>query len=48
MVREAEPLRAAFFEVDGQVFQKVVDYPDVELACYDLTGSRILFRKPIG
>ena len=32
VVREAEPLRAAFFEVDGQVFQKAVDYPDVELA----------------
>ncbi|OBA89887.1 hypothetical protein A5662_23630 [Mycobacteriaceae bacterium 1482268.1] len=38
-VREAEPLRAAFFESDGQVFQKVVDYPDVELARYDLTSS---------
>ena len=34
VVREAEPLRAAFFQVDGQVFQKVVDYPDVELARY--------------
>ncbi|MGN6334847.1 AMP-binding protein, partial [Mycobacterium sp.] len=40
VVREAEPLRAAFFEVDGQVFQKTVDYPDVELARYDLTGSQ--------
>ncbi len=40
VVREAEPLRAAFFEVDGQVFQKVVDYPDVELARYDLMGSQ--------
>jgi amino acid adenylation domain-containing protein/thioester reductase-like protein len=39
-VREAEPLRAAFFQVDGQVFQKTVDYPDVELARYDLTGSQ--------
>ena len=39
VVREAEPLRAAFFEVDGQVYQKVVDYPDVELAYYDLIGS---------
>ena len=38
-VREAEPLRASFFEVDGQVFQKVVDYPEVELAHYDLTAS---------
>src|SRR5580692_3825818 len=40
VVREAEPLRAAIFEVDGQVFQKPVDYPDVELACYDLMGSQ--------
>jgi amino acid adenylation domain-containing protein/thioester reductase-like protein len=40
VVREAEPLRAAFFQVDGQVFQKTVDYPDVELACYDLVGSQ--------
>ena len=31
VVCEAEPLRAAFFQVDGQVFQKTVDYPDVEL-----------------
>ena len=30
-IREAEPLRAAFFEVDGQVFQTPVDYPDIEL-----------------
>jgi nonribosomal peptide synthetase DhbF len=44
VVREAEPLRAAFFEVDGQVFQKVIDYPDVELACHDLTGS----QDPVG
>src|SRR5437879_3905345 len=40
VVQEAEPLRAVFFEVDGQIFQKVVDYPDVELACYDLMGSK--------
>ncbi|MDH6199286.1 amino acid adenylation domain-containing protein/thioester reductase-like protein [Mycobacterium frederiksbergense] len=40
VVREAEPLRAAFFEEDGQVFQKTVDYPDVELACHDLMGSQ--------
>ena len=40
VVREAEPLRATFFEVDGQVFQKLVDYPDVELARYDLIGSQ--------
>src|SRR5262249_32652664 len=39
-VREAEPLRAAFFQVDGQLFQKPVDYPEVELARYDLIGSQ--------
>ena len=39
-VREAEPLRAAFFEIDGQVFQKPVDYPDVDLARFDLVGSQ--------
>ena len=39
-VREAEPARAAFFEVDGQVFQRAIDYPDVELAFYDLSCSR--------
>src|SRR6201996_8136439 len=40
VVREAEPLRAAFFQVDGQVFQNTVDYPDVEVARYDLIGSQ--------
>jgi amino acid adenylation domain-containing protein/non-ribosomal peptide synthase protein (TIGR01720 family) len=40
VLREAEPLRAVFFQVDGQVFQKTVDYPDVELARYDLIGSQ--------
>ena len=39
VVREAEPVRAAIFEVDGQVFQRAMDYPDVELAFYDLRGS---------
>ncbi|WP_442791741.1 amino acid adenylation domain-containing protein [Mycolicibacterium sp. ND9-15] len=39
-VREAEPLRAAFFEVDGQVFQKLIDYPCVELARFDLLDSK--------
>ncbi|MCG7611188.1 MULTISPECIES: condensation domain-containing protein, partial [Mycobacterium] len=39
VVREAEPLRATFFEVDGQVYQKAVDYPDVELAFHDLRGA---------
>ena len=37
VVREAEPLRAAFFEVDGQVFQRVVDDPDVGLTFHDVS-----------
>ena len=40
VVQEAEPVRAAFFEVDGQVFQRAIDDPDVELAFYDLSCSR--------
>ncbi|WP_231984162.1 condensation domain-containing protein, partial [Mycobacterium sp. E342] len=40
VVREAEPGRAAFCEVDGQVVQRVIDYPDVELAFYDLRGAQ--------
>ncbi|MEB4207467.1 non-ribosomal peptide synthetase, partial [Mycobacterium sp. 94-17] len=36
---EAEPVRAAFFEQNGRVFQRVIDHPDVKLAFYDLTGS---------
>ncbi|SPM37061.1 non-ribosomal peptide synthetase, partial [Mycobacterium rhizamassiliense] len=38
-VQEAEPARAAFFEVDGRVFQRAVDYSDVKLDFHDLTGS---------
>ena len=40
VVGEAETLRATFFEVDGEVFQRAIDYPDVELTFCDLTGSR--------
>ncbi|HEX9832250.1 MAG TPA: condensation domain-containing protein, partial [Mycobacterium sp.] len=39
VVREAEPGRTAFFEVGGQVLQRAIDYPDVELEFYDLIGS---------
>jgi len=39
VVAEAEPVRASFFEVDGQVFQRAIDYPDVELAFYDVSRS---------
>ena len=38
VAREVEPGRAAFFEVDGQVFQRVIDDPEVGLVCYDLCG----------
>ncbi|BBZ18087.1 non-ribosomal peptide synthetase [Mycolicibacterium gadium] len=40
VVREAEPLRVSCAEIDGQVFQTPVDYPDVQLAFHDLSGSR--------
>ncbi|WP_156675079.1 non-ribosomal peptide synthetase, partial [Mycobacterium sp. E2989] len=38
-LREAEPVRATFFAEDGQVLQKTIDEPDVELAFHDLRGS---------
>jgi amino acid adenylation domain-containing protein/non-ribosomal peptide synthase protein (TIGR01720 family) len=37
---EAEPIRATFFEVDGQVFQRPIDNPEVELPVYDLTQEQ--------
>ena len=40
VVDEAEPIRARFFEVDGQVFQKIADCPEITLDFYDLSGSR--------
>ena len=40
VVQEAEPARAAIFEVDGEVFQRAIDDPDVEVAFYDLSDSR--------
>lgn len=36
VLAEAEPARAAFFELNGQVFQQAIDYPEVELPFYDL------------
>ena len=38
-LQEAEPCRAAFFKTDGQVFQRAIDDPDVELVFHDLSGS---------
>jgi amino acid adenylation domain-containing protein/non-ribosomal peptide synthase protein (TIGR01720 family) len=40
VMQEAEPVRATLFEVDGQVFQKATDYPDVEVALHDLSDAR--------
>ena len=39
-LQEAEPCGAAFFEVDGQAFQRAIDYPDAVLVFYDLSCSR--------
>ncbi|WP_131812455.1 non-ribosomal peptide synthetase, partial [Mycobacterium mantenii] len=38
-VQEAEACRAGIFAVDGQVLQRAVDYPEVELAFFDLSRS---------
>jgi amino acid adenylation domain-containing protein/non-ribosomal peptide synthase protein (TIGR01720 family) len=39
VMREAEPTRAAIFEVDGQVFQRAGD-PEFDIAFHDLSDSR--------
>ena len=39
VLREAEPFRAAIFEVDGQVYQRAIDYPKFELPFFDLSCS---------
>ncbi|OSC42929.1 non-ribosomal peptide synthetase [Mycobacterium decipiens] len=38
VVGEAEPLRASIIETGGQLYQKVVDHPDVAVSCHDLSG----------
>ncbi|WP_082983579.1 non-ribosomal peptide synthetase, partial [Mycobacterium scrofulaceum] len=38
-VEEAEPTRVCFAEADGQVFQRLMAYPDIDLAFHDLSGS---------
>jgi glycopeptidolipid biosynthesis protein len=38
-VAEAEPSRVSFFEIDGQVVQRPIDDPHVELKFHDLIGS---------
>ncbi|MCV6979911.1 hypothetical protein H7I53_06670 [Mycolicibacterium pulveris] len=40
VMKEAEPARAAIFEVDGQVLQQAIEDPDVDVAFHDLTDSR--------
>ncbi len=39
VMREAEPARAAIFDVDGQVFQRAGD-PEFDIAFHDLSESR--------
>ena len=39
VVHEAEPIRATFVEVDGQVLQRVLEYPDVEPTVFDVSGA---------
>ncbi|WP_144209463.1 non-ribosomal peptide synthetase, partial [Mycobacterium tilburgii] len=45
VVAEAEPGRASFFEADGHVMQKAVDYDDTELEFHDLRGADDPLRK---
>ncbi|WP_263597424.1 condensation domain-containing protein, partial [Mycobacterium simulans] len=40
VVDEAEPLRVVFCEVDGEVFQRAIDDPDVGVARHDLRHSQ--------
>ncbi|GFG73613.1 hypothetical protein MBOT_09780 [Mycobacterium botniense] len=37
VMQEAEPVRVSCFEVDGQVYQRAVDYPNIELDFYDVS-----------
>ncbi len=39
-MQEAEPARAAIVEVDGRVFQRAVDHPDLEVEFFDFSESR--------
>ncbi|MCV7009258.1 non-ribosomal peptide synthetase [Mycobacterium gordonae] len=38
-IADCEPLRAVIVEAKGQVYQKVVDYPDVAVPFRDVSGS---------
>ena len=39
VMAEAEPLRVSCFEVDGRLFQKAADYPDIGVDYHDLTAA---------
>jgi non-ribosomal peptide synthetase component F len=39
VVEEAEPIRSVFFEIDGQVYQRPLDNPDIELGIFDLSHA---------
>ncbi|OLP02712.1 non-ribosomal peptide synthetase, partial [Mycolicibacterium porcinum] len=39
VVQEVEPGRATFYEASGQIFQRVLELPSVELPFFDLTES---------
>lgn len=39
VMQEAEPLRVTCFEDDGQIYQKAIEYTDIELDFFDLTDS---------
>ncbi|OBH02893.1 non-ribosomal peptide synthetase, partial [Mycobacterium sp. E1747] len=44
-LREAEPIRAAFYSEDGQVLQRAIDDPEVDLAFHDLRASEDAVRE---
>ncbi|BBZ76973.1 hypothetical protein MANY_23100 [Mycolicibacterium anyangense] len=39
VMQEAEPLRVTCFEDDGQVYQRPVDYPEIDIEFHDLTAA---------
>ncbi|CDP88242.1 linear gramicidin synthetase subunit D [Mycolicibacterium farcinogenes] len=39
VLKEAEPLRVGFFAAGGQVFQRLIDYPDADPDFYDLRSA---------
>ncbi|MGD1344654.1 amino acid adenylation domain-containing protein [Mycobacterium seoulense] len=44
-LREAEPVRATFFEEHGQVLQRTIDDPEIALVVHDLSGSHHPLRE---